>query len=122
MSMEIQGTITGKGQHRTGQGQKGPWELQEYILKTGGDYPKEVCFQVWNAKIQKFGIRANDQVTVSVDPASRSYTGNDGVTKWFTSLTAWKCEGGSGNAQQRPVQQPAPAQNNGDFDDDIPFN
>ena len=31
-----------------------PWQKQEYILDTGGQYPKKVCFSLFGDSITKF--------------------------------------------------------------------
>ena len=117
---KITGTIVAKGDGKEGQGANGPWRVQTYILETTGDYPKKVAFDCWNDKIESFGIRSGDTVTVSFNPESREYTG-----RWYTNLRAWKCSGGSGVKQDaiaRAAVQPTNAATHAqDFDEDLPF-
>ena len=116
---KITGAIIAKGDGKEGQGANGPWRVQTYILETTGDYPKKIAFDVWGDKIESFGIRNGDAMTVSFNPESREHNG-----RWYTNLRAWKCSGGSGvqDAKAQPTQQaqaaPVPAQ---DFDEDLPF-
>ena len=121
---QITGTITAKLELQTGEGQKGTWRKQTYILNTGGNHPKDIAFDVWGDKIESFAIRNGDQVTVTIDIASREYNG-----KWYTNIGAWRCDGGSGTAQPaQPAQQQQAApvqqqqvQDDDDFGSDVPF-
>ena len=114
MSNAITGKIIAKGEVRKGEGNRGPWRVQTYVLETSGDYPKSVAFQVWNDKIDEFGIRKDDEVEITFDPESREYNG-----KWYTDLRTWKCTGGSGGKVPEPATPPPPQAS--DFDDDVPF-
>lgn len=125
--MEIQGTIIAElpmvqGTKRDG----GEWFKQEYILETQGQYPKKVCFSLWNEKIDQYNLHPGLQVKAHVEVESREYNG-----KWFTEVKAWKVEiqsrpeskdpQASAPSQARP-QDPVPPlfQNNGE-EDDLPF-
>ncbi|MCC7299329.1 MAG: DUF3127 domain-containing protein [Bacteroidia bacterium] len=82
--MEINGKIIQLLEKQTGQGKNGVWEKQDYILETEGQYPKKVCFNLWGDKINQFGIKVGDQLTVSFDIESREYNG-----RWYTDVRAW---------------------------------
>ena len=52
--MEISGEIIQVMPEVSGQSSKGVWRKQEYILKTDGQYPKTICFNLWGEKIDQF--------------------------------------------------------------------
>ena len=85
MSMELKGKVVQLLAPQTGQGKKGTWRKQEFILETPGQYPKKVCLSMWGDKIDQFALSAGDLVTVSVDLESREYNG-----RWYTEARAWK--------------------------------
>jgi hypothetical protein len=68
------------------------FKKMEFVIITGGQYPKSICFEAVQDKV---GILSNynvdDAVTVHYNLESRSWS-KDGVTKWFTSAKAWKVE------------------------------
>jgi hypothetical protein len=80
---------------KSGTSARGPWRKQEYIIEIPGDYPKQVCFMVWGDRIDQFGIRAGQELTVSIDLESREYNG-----RWYTDVKAWRVTPADG--------QPAP--------------
>lgn len=89
-----------------------PWQKQEYILDTGGQYPKKVCFSLFGESITKFPLQVGQDVTVSIDIESREYNG-----KYYTEVRAWNVtyasqqpQLGAQAAPQPPVAQPAPTQ------------
>lgn len=86
------------------------WSKQVFAIQTEGQYPTNVAFGVMNGK---FTMNMGDVVEVEVDARSREYNG-----KWYTDLTAYRCNNISAPAQapqtpqpqQQPVyQQTAPA-------------
>ena len=110
MSLELKGRIVQVLPLQTGEGRNGnPWKKQEYILEIPGQYPKRVCFNVWGDKVDTFGIRPEEELTVSFDVESREYNG-----RWYTEVKAWKVARG-GEGQAPPYQggsyQDAPAYN-----------
>lgn len=68
------------------------WRKQEYILETGGQYPKKICVSIWGDKIDQFSINAGENLTLGVDIESKEYNG-----KWYTEIKAYKVDrtGGS---------------------------
>tara|TARA_R110002074_G_scaffold57182_1_gene140766 strand:- start:148 stop:498 length:351 start_codon:yes stop_codon:yes gene_type:complete len=83
--MNIKGKIVQIVEEQSGESAKGPWRKQEYILQTDGEYPKKVCFMIWNDKIDEFAIKENENLDVSIDLESREYNG-----RWYTDVKAWK--------------------------------
>jgi hypothetical protein len=96
--MEISGKIIAVLPLATGQGKNGTWRSQDYVLETGDQYPKKVCFNFFGDKIEQFPLAIDDQVTVSFDLESREYNG-----RWFTSVRAWKVEKGAFSGASAPV-------------------
>lgn len=85
MAMEVKGKIIQLLAPQTGQGKRGPWRKQEYILETQGQYPKKVCFSLWGDKIEQFKLATGDVVVASVELESREYN-----SRWYTEARAWK--------------------------------
>ena len=83
--MEISGKIIELLEVKSGQSANGEWRKQEYVLETEAQYPKKVCFMAWGDKIDQFGIKLDEKLTVSVDLESREYNG-----RWYTDVKAWK--------------------------------
>lgn len=88
-----------------------PWQKQEYILDTGGQYPKKVCFSLFGDSITKFPLQVGQDVAVSIDIESREYN-----ARWYTEVRAWNVAYASQQPQlqvqpapQPPVAQPAPS-------------
>lgn len=77
-----------------------PWQKQEYILDTGGQYPKKVCFSLFGDSITKFPLQVGQDVTVSIDIESREWN-----SKWYTEVRAWNVA----YASQQPQLQAQPA-------------
>jgi len=88
--MDISGKIIAVLPLATGQGKNGTWRSQDYVLETGDQYPKKVCFNLFNDKIDQFPLTIDDQVNVSFDVESREYNG-----RWYTTVRAWKIEKGA---------------------------
>lgn len=117
--MEIKGKVVQLLQLQTGQGKKGPWKKQEFIIETQGQYPKKVCLSAWGDKVDQYNLSIGDEVSVSVDLESREYNG-----RWYTEARAWKLEksGGSSRANNStppPGDEPFYADNSPS--DDLPF-
>ena len=87
--MEISGKIIAVLPLATGQGKNGTWRSQDYVLETADQYPKKVCFNLFNDKIDQFPLAIDDQVNMSFDVESREYNG-----RWYTTVRAWKVEKG----------------------------
>lgn len=81
-----------------------PWQKQEYILDTGGQYPKKVCFSLFGDSITKFPLPVGQDVTVSIDIESREWN-----SRWYTEVRAWNVTY-AGQQPQAPAPQPPVAQ------------
>lgn len=122
MAMELKGKVIQLLQMQTGQGKKGQWRKQEFIVETQSQYPKKVCLSVWGDKIDQFRVAEGDQVNVSVELESREYNG-----RWYTEARAWKVEkaggaqGGGGRNQAPSDFGDEPFQQSSSSSDDLPF-
>lgn len=79
-----------------------PWKKQGYVIDTGGQYPKKVCFSLFGDKIDQFPLQVGQDVTVSIGIESREFNG-----RWYTEVNAWNVAYASQQAQLQP--QPAPS-------------
>lgn len=134
MSLELEGKIISKLPVQSGTSARGPWQKQEFVIEyQEGNYPTQVCMNVWGEEkvkdLERF--QAGTSVKVSFNLNSREFNG-----RWYTDVRAWRIE--STSAAAAPVQQPvagpvpttvtpaapAPAADDftaGDKDDDLPF-
>lgn len=80
-----------------------PWKKQSYVLDTGGQYPKKVCFSLFGDKIDQFPIQVGQDVTVSIGIESREFNG-----RWYTEVNAWNVtySGQQPQLQAQPAPQP----------------
>lgn len=94
------------------------WQKQQFVVDTGGQYPKKACFQLFGDKAPECPA-VGDEVTVSFNIDSREYNG-----RWYTSLQAWKIEksvaGDMGGAAPAAMPSCAPPPPPGDADG-LPF-
>ena len=119
MSMEIKGKVIQLLPTATGQGKKGQWKKQEFILETPSQYPKKVCLSIWGDKIEQFNITVGDNVNVTVDLESREYNG-----RWYTEARAWKLEKSGSSSpmtNDMPVGDEPFSDSQGSASDDLPF-
>ncbi|MBP6610108.1 MAG: DUF3127 domain-containing protein [Paludibacter sp.] len=85
--MDITGKIIAVLPQTSGQGKNGLWRSQDYVLETADQYPKKVCFNLFNDKIDQFPLAIDETVNVSFDVESREYNG-----RWYTTIRAWKVD------------------------------
>ncbi len=86
--MELSGKVIQQLPEVGGNSKSGnAWRKQEYILETGGQYPKKVCVSIWGDKIDQFSLKAGENVTMGIDVESREYNG-----RWYTEVKAYKVD------------------------------
>lgn len=110
---EINGKVIAVLPVATGEGKNGTWKSQDYVLETGGQYPKKVCFNLFGDSIEKFNVGIDDEIKVSYDIESREYNG-----RWFTTIRAWKVEKETANPSKPTTDNDTPTPSAGD---DLPF-
>jgi hypothetical protein len=120
MAMEVKGKVIQLLAPQTGQGKKGTWRKQEFILETQSQYPKKVCLSIWGDKIDQFWVQTGDTVIASVELESREYN-----SRWYTEARAWKIVKESGGQSQDGVdsvgEEPFANNQGGQGTDDLPF-
>lgn len=86
------------------------WKKQDFILETGGQYPRKVCICLFGDNVDKFPLQVGQSVTASVDIESREFN-----ARWYTDVRAWNVvynahQGAPAQAPTAtsPTAQPAP--------------
>ena len=97
------------------------WKKQEFILETQEQFPRKICFTLFNDKVSLIsGINGGDDLEVSFDIESREFNG-----KWFHNINAWKIEKpGKGAVPDIPppfAETDVPPEEFRDNQDDLPF-
>lgn len=120
MAMEVKGKVIQMLAPQSGQGKKGTWKKQEFIVETQSQYPKKVCLSLWGDKIDQFKLATGDMVTASVELESREYN-----SRWYTEARAWKVVKDGSSAPSREgvdsVGEEPFAGTNQQSTDDLPF-
>ncbi len=125
--MEITGNIIRVLPEKSGEGRNGPWRKLDFIMETGGEYPKKVCISVWGDRIDQFALKEGERVTAAVNIESREFN-----ERWYTDVKAWKITrdaadipGDQGSAPMGappPFDAPPPTEEPpGMEEDDLPF-
>ena len=105
MSLELEGRIVRKLNVQNGSSARGPWSKQEFIFEyQEGNFPTQVCMNVWGEDKVRDLARHNDgdKVKVSFNLSSREYNG-----RWYTDVRAWRIESAA-PAASAPSQDPGP--------------
>jgi hypothetical protein len=89
MSLSIKGNIINILKVESGVSRAGKeWKKQEFVIETQEQFPRKVCFTLFNDKTSLAGGLSNGQeVEVSFNLESREYNG-----KWFHNINAWKID------------------------------
>ena len=91
----------------TGQGARGAWVKQGFVLEyESGQYPKSIAFDVFgDEKLQKFRISVGEELICDID--FKAVKGRNGGT--FNSVDCWNVTRVNQVQQQAPMQQPQQA-------------
>ena len=91
----------------TGQGVRGQWVKQGFVLEyESGQYPKSVAFDVFgDERLQKFRISVGEELICDID--FKAVKGRNGGT--FNSVDCWNVTRVNQVQQQAPMQQPQQA-------------
>lgn len=89
MSLIVKGIIQQILKAESGVSRAGnEWKKQEFVLETSGQYPKKICFTIFNEKFSLLEkLSEGDEVEVTFNLESREYNG-----KWFHNINAWKVD------------------------------
>lgn len=120
MDLKITGEVINVLEEESGQGRNGTWRKRAFVLKTPGEYPKQVCIIQWGDSIDKFPVQSGETVTAHIDIQSREYNG-----RWYTDVKAWRIEreAGGGSSRGGDDEPPLPDEPEGfdSADEDVPF-
>ena len=105
--MQFKGKITEALPVVTGQGARGQWVKQGFVLEyEPGQYPKSIAFDVFgDEKLQKFRISVGEELICDID--FKAVKGKNGYT--FNSVDCWNVTRVNQVQQQAPMQQPQQA-------------
>jgi len=117
MDLQIEGKVAKILEEQSGESKNGPWRKRDFILETGGQYPKQVCITQWGENIDQPEVNEGEQITAYIDIQSREYNG-----KWYTDVKAWKIDKAN-SSTSKPVQEESfdPGDIPEDIDDELPF-
>lgn len=101
MALEIEGRIKQKLAKQSGQGTKGSWTKQDFILEyQDGNYPADVCLTAFGndkvADLDKYQV--GDSVKVAFNLRAREYNG-----RWYNDVRVWRI---TPAGQSAPAPQP----------------
>ena len=103
--LKINGKIVQILPIQQGESAKGAWSKQEYILETIGQYPKKICFTLWNGLIDTCNLKVGMVSEVFINIESREFN-----ERWYTEIKAWKVLSESVEKKELPKE-----------DDGLPF-
>ena len=93
MSFKVKGRIEQLLPVINGTSNRGEWKKQEFVIETDEQYPKKICFTLFNDKINLLeGFNNNMDVEVSFSVESREYNG-----RWFHNVNAYRIDKAAGN-------------------------
>ena len=122
MSLSVKGKLVKILNLESGISRSGnSWKKQEFILETQDQFPKKVCFTLFNDKVSLLsGFAAGEDLEVSFDVESREFN-----NKWYHNINAWKIEK-MGHITAGEIPPPfssddIPPENNQEDPDDLPF-
>ncbi|HBH09281.1 MAG TPA: hypothetical protein DDX40_07775 [Rikenellaceae bacterium] len=104
MALEIEGRIKQKLAKQNGQGAKGSWTKQDFVLEyQDGNYPADVCLTAFGndkvADLDKYQI--GDSVKVAFNLRAREYNG-----RWYNDVRVWRITpAGQGSQAQQSAYQ-----------------
>ncbi len=91
--MEIKGKLQIILAVTEGTGKNGPWKKQDFVIETFDNFPKKICMNVWQDKVDELKkYKIGDVITCSLDISSREYNG-----RWYTDIRAWRIQAGEGS-------------------------
>jgi hypothetical protein len=120
MSLEVKGKINQILKVDSGVSKAGKeWKKQEFIVETEDQFPKQICFTLFNDKISLLeGLNSGEDVNVSFSVESREFNG-----RWYHNINAWKIDRLTAEAQGNmpPDFSPSDVPPEPGDTDDLPF-
>ena len=102
-ALELEGKITVKLPVQSGQGARGSWEKQEFVLEyPDGNYNASAFFTSWGSdKVSELAkYQVGDAVRVFFNVKGREYNG-----RWYNDLRVWKlAPAGAASGAPAPAQ------------------
>ena len=89
MSLTIKGKVEKILEAESGVSRAGKeWKKQEFVIETDEQFPKKVCFTLFNDKTSLAdSLAEGKEVEVSFNLESREFNG-----KWYHNINAWKID------------------------------
>lgn len=113
MAFETTGKIVKILSEQRGAGRNGEWVKQDFVIETGDQYPKKMCFTAWGEKVDELkNMSEGSSIKVFFNIESREYN-----ERWYTDLRIWKFENAGGNAPTNNSQNYSDSQS-GSFGSD----
>lgn len=120
--MDITGKLVEILPAQSGSSARGGWKRQDFIIETQEQFPKKVCIENWNDKIDLGSFAMGTAVTVGINIESREFNG-----RWYTGVKGWRMaiagnesdNSSSGNYPPPASSIPPPMEEEGS--DDLPF-
>ncbi len=115
MSLVLEGKVLQVLPKQSGEGKKGPWVRQDFIIETPGDYPRKICISAWGERAgEAEKLAGGDKVTVNVNVESREFN-----ERWYTDVRAWRIERSTiAGSEEAPPEDDIPPPSD---DDLLPF-
>lgn len=106
MTLELEGKILTKLPLQSGQGARGPWARQDFVIEyPDGNFTAEACLSVWGQdKVNDLAaFKEGDAVKVSFNVKAREFNG-----RWYNDLRVWKISAAGAQGQAQPAAPAAP--------------
>jgi hypothetical protein len=125
MNLEITGKLLQIMEEISGEGPRGRWQKQEFLVETTQDkFPRKICFSLWGERIAQLkNLKPGTEVKVSFNLESREFQG-----RWFTDARAWQVtvaaseQSGTTSAALSTQSSPSePIDTPAENQDDLPF-
>jgi len=122
--MQVKGKIQQILKQESGVSRAGnEWKKQEFVIDTIEQFPRKICFTLFNDKLSLInGLANGDEVEVSFNIESREFNG-----KWFHNINAWKIDKPETSSYPEPSPPPSfissdiPPEPYDDGVNDLPF-
>lgn len=77
------------------------WRKGAFVIETESQYPRTICFNIWNNRIDEYPLTEGDLVEVRFDVESREY-----MERWYTDVTAYSVSKVDQTAAATPEADP----------------
>ena len=77
------------------------WRKGAFVIETDSQYPRTICFNIWNNRIDEYPLTEGDFVEVRFDVESREY-----MERWYTDVTAYSVSKVDQTAAAAPEADP----------------